>query len=172
MIVRLASLSSVILGFGLLAACGQGAAPDSADGDPLDHLSTALEQSATNCNQRSPGVTGIDVAVRVHFYQGLIHGRNGTHEIAYGTVTSTSWVYDHSVVDTSNVELALNVKSAKDPTGLPNEVKMTVGESVEVRGEYIPAATANAHDSAGPAAVLHFTHSPCGFITIAGHKYQ
>ena len=172
MMVRLASLSSVILGFGLLAACGEGQAPGSDEKSSLDSVTAALEQTATDCDQRSPGVTGIDVQIRIVSYQGLIHGRNGTHEIAYGTVTSTSWVFDGGIVDTSNVQLALNVKSSKDPTGLPKEEKMAVGDSVEARGEYIPASTANAHDSAGPAAVIHFTHSPCGFVTIAGHKYE
>ncbi len=125
-----------------------------------------------SCDQRSPGVTAIQAVVRVDEYHGLIQGRNGTHEIAYGTITSIPWVYDHSLLDTSNVELALNVKSAKDPNGLPHEIKLSVGQSVEVEGEYIPAATAHASDKKGAAAVIHFTHSPCGYVTIAGTVYH
>jgi hypothetical protein len=125
-----------------------------------------------SCNQRSPGVTAIQVLVQVDEYQGLITGRNGTHEIVYGTIVSTPWVYAVKIVDTTNVQLALNVKSAKDPTGLPMEVPLSVGQVVEVEGEYIPKSTASASDAKGPAAVIHYSHDPCGYITIAGTIYK
>lgn len=126
----------------------------------------------SECNQRSKGVTAIQVQVRIDEYQGMIHGRNGDHEIAYGTIISTPWVYDDAKVDTDNVQLALNVKSAKDPAGLPHEVRLTGGQIVEVEGEYIPAHSTSVHDKKGAAAVLHFTHAPCGYITIAGTHYN
>ena len=158
------------------AACGNPGDPAAVEED--GRLQSALLTAPTpdpppaSCDQRSKGVTAIQTVVRIDKYQGLIHGSNGTHEIAYGTITSTPWVYDNSIVDTSNVQLALNVKSAKDPTGLPHEIKLSVGQSVEVEGEYIPAATAHASDSKGPAAVIHFTHTPCGYVTIAGTVYH
>jgi len=125
-----------------------------------------------SCDQRSAGVTGIQVVVRIDEYQGLITGRNGTHEIAYGTIIDTPWVFDTKIVDTSNVQLAMNVASAKDSTGLPREIKVSPGQVLEVEGEYIPASTAHVHDAKGAAAVLHFSHSPCGYVTIAGTVYK
>ncbi len=125
-----------------------------------------------SCDQRHAGVTGIQVVVRVDEYHGLIHGKNGDHEIVYGTVTDTVWVFDNTIVDTGNVELAMNVHSAKDPSGLPNEIPVTPGDSLEIEGEYIPASTANAHDKNGSAAVIHYTHTPCGFVNIGGMKYR
>lgn len=152
-------------------------APDPASSEQAALSSTSTSVPApnpppTSCDQRHTGVTGIQVQVRVDKYQGLIYGSNGTHEIAYGTIISTPWVYDSSIVDTSNVQLAMNVKSSKDPSGLPKEIKLSVGQVVEVEGEYIPASTANAHDSKGPAAVIHYSHSPCGYVTIAGTIYH
>ena len=40
-----------------------------------------------SCDQRHPGVTSTQSLVQITRYQGLIHGRNGDHEIAYGTIT-------------------------------------------------------------------------------------
>jgi hypothetical protein len=126
----------------------------------------------SSCDQRNSGVTGLQVVVRIDEYQGLITGRNGTHEIAYGTVIDTPWVYDSAIVDTSNVQLAMNVASAKDSTGLPSEIRLTPGETLEVEGEYIPASTANAHDAKGAAAVIHYSHAPCGYVNIGGTVYK
>ena len=124
------------------------------------------------CDMRNAGVTAIQALVTVDEYQGVIHGANGDHEIVYGTMTDTIWVFNNAIVDTTNVELALNVHSAKDPTGLPHEVPVAPGDVVQVEGEYIPASTANAHDKKGPAAVIHYTHDPCGFVIIAGTTYR
>lgn len=124
------------------------------------------------CDQRHAGVTGIQVLLRVDEYRGLQRGRNGTHEIVEATVLCTAWVYDMAVVDTDNVEVAMNVKSPKDPSGLPMEVPLSAGDTFEVEGEYIPAATANAKNAHGPAAVIHYAHSPCGYAVLAGKKYQ
>ncbi len=125
-----------------------------------------------SCDQRHPGVTAIQVVVRVDEYQGLIHGFNGDHEIVYGTVTDTVWVYAGGIVDTGNVQLAINVSSAKDPSGLPHEIPLSIGQSLQVEGEYIPASTANAKDKKGAAAVIHYTHTPCGFTIINGTQYN
>jgi hypothetical protein len=123
---------------------------------------------ASACNQRASNKTGIRAQVTITRYQGLINGSNGTHEIAYGTLSNVEWIYAPSVEDTANVQLALNVASSTDPTGLPHEIPLSVGQVVDVEGEYISAATANASGN----AVIHFTHSTCGYVTIAGTTYQ
>ncbi len=51
-------------------------------------------------------------------------------------------------------------------------VPVAPGDFVQVEGEYIPASTTNAHDKNGPAAVIHYTHDPCGFVVIAGTTYR
>lgn len=134
--------------------------------------SVAPNPPPASCDQRHAGVTGVQALVRITHYQGLITGRNGTHEIAYGTITATPWVFDKSLLDTTHVQLAMNVASNQDPTGLPKEVPLTVGQVVEAEGEWIPAATANAHDADGPAAVLHYTHAPCGYLRVGGTLYK
>lgn len=167
-----AVMTAVFL-FGVQTGCG----PEGGD-TPTAEVSAALHSGVVpnpppaSCDQRSKGVTAIQVQVRIDEYQGLIHGRNGDHEIAYGTVVSTPWVYDGSKVDTDNVQLALNVKSKKDPAGLPHEIRLSVGQVVEVEGEFIPAGRTTVHDKRGSAAVLHFTHAPCGYINIAGTHYN
>ena len=70
--------------------------------------------------------------------------------------------------DTNNVELAMNVHSSTDPSGLPREVPLSVGQTVLLEGEYISAASANASGD----AVIHFTHSTCGFVQINGTLYE
>lgn len=124
------------------------------------------------CPNRPAGRTQIDVKVRVDTYGGLQHGRNGTHEIIDGTITSIVAVATQSDVDTSNVHLALNVSSSIDPSGLPNEIVLSPGQTLEAVGEYIPASSANASNSHGAAAVIHFTHAPCGDVTINGATYH
>lgn len=135
--------------------------------------SSALTPPPRSCNQRHDGVTAIAVKVQIDQYQGLITGRNGTHEIAYGTIVETPWIYDDSIIDTKNTQLALNVESDRDASGLPHEIKLEEGTIYELQGEYIPSSSANAHDKKGDAAaVIHFAHSPCGFITIGGTTYH
>ena len=148
-------------------------APDMAHGGGGD-LGTfpPANPPPASCDMRTSGVTGIQVVVRIDTYQGLITGSNGTHEIAYGTVIDTPWVFKSAIVDTTNVQLAMNVASAKDSAGLPHEIRLAAGQILEVEGEYIPASTANAHDAHGAAAVIHFSHSPCGYVVIAGTTYK
>ncbi len=164
--------ASLLIGLGMLVACGPAEPSGTGSLPGMNRQAVTEGETLTNCDQRNPGVTGIEVLVRVDQYKGLITGRNGIHEIAYGTVTSTTWVYDDALVDTSNVELALNVKSSKDPSGLPHEVPFSIGDSLTVKGEYIPAATANANDAAGAAAVIHFAHAPCGYVTVGATTYE
>ena len=52
------------------------------------------------------------------------------------------------------------------------ELPLTVGQRIEVEGEYIPKATAGASNKKGAAAVIHFTHNPCGYAVIAGQTYR
>jgi hypothetical protein len=126
----------------------------------------------SSCYQRSAGVTGIQVVLRVDQYIGVRTGRNGPHEIVHGTIIYTPWVYQASIVDTTNVEVAMNIQTATDPTGLPMEIPVRARDQLELEGEYIPKSTANATTALGPAAVIHFTHSPCGYAVLGGTKYK
>ncbi len=124
--------------------------------------------TASACNNRGPGKTGIRASVQITRYQGLISGRNGSHEVAFGTLTNVLWIHDAATKDTNKVQLALNVASSIDPAGLPHEIPFTVGQTVEVEGEYISGASAG---SSG-VAVIHFTHSGCGFVDVNGQQYR
>ncbi len=123
---------------------------------------------AMACDQRGSGKTGIRATVLITQYQGVIHGRNGDHEIAYGTLGNVEWIYSPSIRDTDNVQLAMNISSSRDPTGLPHEIPVAAGSTIEVEGEYISAASASLHGD----AVIHFTHSTCGYVTIGANTYQ
>lgn len=125
-----------------------------------------------SCNMRSQGVTAIQAVVRIDEYGGLQTGRNGVHELAEVTMIHTSWVYDGMLVDTNNVHLAMNVASEKDSAGLPMEIPLRPGQTIEVEGEYIPAVKAMATNKNGAAAVVHFTHMPCGYAVIEGTTYR
>jgi hypothetical protein len=94
------------------------------------------------------------------------------HELVDGTIQSTVWVYQARIIDTHNVQVAMNVASSKDPAGLPHEIPVSPGQVFEVEGEYIPASSANAHNANGPAAVIHYTHAPCGYVTLGGQTYR
>jgi hypothetical protein len=124
------------------------------------------------CYQRKPGVTALQAVVRIERYQGLVHGRHGTHEIAVGTIVAMPWVYDSSLVDSKRVELAMNVASSADPRGLPREIPIEPGRSIEVEGEYIPAGAAHARAANGATAVVHYTHAPCGYVVIEGRTFR
>ena len=118
---------------------------------------------------RPKGVTEMEAVITIDKYEGTIQGRNGTHEVALGHITLMNAVANKNVVDTMNVELALNVQSAKDGNGLPHEIPFKPGQQIEVEGEYIPASQANNHGN----AVLHFSHSPLGYvITPDGQKFE
>ena len=123
---------------------------------------------ASACNHRASTKTGIRATVVITRYQGLISGPNGSHEIAFGKLGTVEWIHDPALEDSQTVQLAMNVVSSKDPTGLPGEIPLTVGQTIEVEGEYITAASAGSSGN----AVIHFTHSTCGYVTIAGTTYQ
>ena len=115
------------------------------------------------------GQTEIEAVLTIDKYQGLIHGRNGTHEVAYGHITLINAVGNKQVVGTQEVQLAMNVKSSKDSAGLPKEIPLKVGDQIEVEGVYIPAKQANDNGD----AVLHFTHSPDGYVILPdGEKFS
>jgi hypothetical protein len=122
-----------------------------------------------NLPGRPKYVTEIDAQVTIDKYVGMQHGKNGDHEIAQGHITRVLQVGNQKVIDTQKVQLAMNVKSAKDKNGLPKEIPLKPGQTLEVEGEYIPSSHASGSNG---AAVLHFTHSPGGFVVIDGHKYQ
>ena len=126
----------------------------------------------TSCNMRSAGVTGIQAVLRIDSYGGLQSGKNGVHELAEATVVDIEWVYAKALVDTGNIHLAMNVASPTDSAGLPMEIPLTPGQLIEMEGEYIPAATAGWTNTHGDAAVVHFTHSPCGYVVISGKTYR
>jgi hypothetical protein len=122
------------------------------------------------CQQRSSGRTGIRAKVQITNYLGVVAGTaNGSHEMADGVLTDVLWIFDSAAKDTNTVHLAMNVHSAKDPSGLPGEIPLTVGQVIEVEGEYIPSTQATG--SSG-RAVIHFTHSGCGFVDINGTQYR
>lgn len=150
-----------------------------ADGSTIYDLTTKTDLAwpapslpPSSCYQRSSGVTGIQVVLRVDQYVGVRTGRNGPHEIVHGTIVYTPWVYKASIVDTTNVEVAMNIQTATDPTGLPMEIPVRARDQIELEGEYIPKSTANATTALGPAAVIHFTHAPCGYAVLGGTKYK
>jgi hypothetical protein len=149
-----------------------GTAPDGATPGVDAAGGTVAHPPPAQCDQRRPGVTAIQVLVRVSHYGGLIHGQNGVHELVDGTVASTIWVYDSRIVDTANVQVAINVASSQDPSGLPHEIPVPPGQTFEVEGEYIPASSANATTPDGRAAVIHYTHSPCGYVVLGGQTYR
>ena len=157
----------------VLAGCSSARAPAAGDdeGSALTDAPEALEVGASSCRAK-PGETLVHVTLKVDAYVGLQHGHNGDHELVDATITATTSAADPGLIDTTNVEVAMNVRSSTDPNGLPHEIPMAAGDSFEVEGEYIPAATSNAHNAGGPAAVVHFTHSPCGFATIGGQQYH
>ena len=103
---------------------------------------------------------------------GVRDGRNGPHEIVHGTIINTPWVYKAAIVDTTNVEVAMNIQTATDLTGLPMEIPVKPRDLIEVAGEYIPKSKASASTALGPAAVIHFTHHHCGYVVIEGIKYK
>ncbi len=124
------------------------------------------------CPNRPGGRSQVDVKLKVDQYKGVQHGRNGDHEIFEGTIVTTYAASNQTAIDTQNVHVAMNIKTSGNPEGLPREIPLSVGATVQMVGEYIPAEQANATNSKGKAAVLHFTHSPCGEVLINGTLYQ
>jgi len=113
---------------------------------------------------RPRGVTEIEAVITVDQYRGLQHGRAGDHEIIEGHVTLVNAIAQKKVLDTRNVQLAMNVTSKQDPNGLPKAIPVKPGDQLEVEGEYIPSKKAHAQNANGNAAVIHFTHAPAGYV--------
>ena len=120
---------------------------------------------------RPKDTTEVRGTFRVTEYRGLVHGRSGVHQIAEGIFTPAAATRP-SVIDTWNVELAMNVASRRDPHGLPQERPLLPGETFQVEGEYIPASKTHLRNASGPAAVVHFTHAPGGFVVLDGTTYR
>jgi hypothetical protein len=112
----------------------------------------------------------VTATISIDQYDGIQYGRNGAHEIAEGTITQID-ADDDSLIDTDNVQLAMNVASDTDPSGLPEEIPLSQGQVITVRGDYVPSDSANAYNDNGAAAVIHFTHTPCGWVSIDGQTY-
>jgi hypothetical protein len=122
---------------------------------------------------RPNGVTEIEAVLAVDQYKGIQHGRNGDHEIVEGHVTVINAIANEAALDTKNVELAMNVASSRDSNGLPAEIPVKPGDVMEVEGEYIPSTLAHGHNAQGPAAVVHFTHAPGGYVILPdGREYR
>lgn len=122
---------------------------------------------------RPKGVTEIEAVFTVDQYKGIVHGRNGDHEVVEGHITLINAVANRKVIDTQNVELAMNVSSKKDPAGLPSAIPLKKGDQLEIEGEYIPASKANTKNQSGAAAVIHFTHAPAGYVILPdAREYQ
>lgn len=149
------------------------AQPPRDDSSANDATATGEKPSAhpvTLPKMRVPqGESAIEALVEIDRYQGTIHGRNGTHEIAYGHLVAVNAASDRALVDSAPVQLAMNVRSDTDPKGLPSEIPLRAGDRVEVQGIYIPASRANDHGR----AVIHFTHAPDGFVVLPdGRRYR
>lgn len=121
--------------------------------------------------RNNPDATGIQVVVRVDEYRGVKVGGNGPHEFVHGTIVRTPWLFEAGTPDTNNVEVSMNVQTLDDKHGLPMEIKVSAGQYIEVEGEYIKASKASAMTKNGPAAVIHFTHDPCGYAVLNGTLY-
>jgi hypothetical protein len=135
---------------------------------PIPNGATTASLSAS-CRPRA-GTTYVTATISIDQYDGVTYGRNGAHEIADGTISDIS-ADDDSLIDTYNVQLAMNVASDTDPNGLPGEISLSQGQVISVHGDYVPSDSANASNDNGAAAVIHFTHAPCGWVSIDGQTY-
>jgi hypothetical protein len=136
-----------------------------------DHVAVLRKHDGV-CHIPTNG-TVVHALVRVDEYKGLRKGRNGTHEVFEGTITQLVSAGKPELVDTHNVEVAMNVQSKRDPDGLPEGgVPLRLGQVVELQGILIPSTASKARNANGPAAELHFTHAPCGSVTIDGKTYS
>jgi len=91
------------------------------------------------------------------------------HEHVRARIVSTSSVGSPKAVTTPEVELAM-VLAGGGTVGLPRELPLAIGQSIDVQGVYVPKE--QAYGTNHQWAVIHFTHAPCGFATIDGTTYQ
>jgi hypothetical protein len=142
---------------------------DASNAPPVVHNEAGLPVMS----HRPPDRTEIRVRVRILKYEGVHPGPNGFHEIAEAVFEGTPLAVGQAqMIDTHNIHLAMNVHSDRDPHGLPDEVELRENDVIEIQGEYIPAKHANDRNAHGPAAVIHFTHSPAGYVVISQQRYK
>jgi len=94
------------------------------------------------------------------------------HELFDGTLTTLVSSTQSKLVTNKNVQVMVDVVSATEKAGLPSELPLKAGETVELQGVYIPAGKANLKNANGPAAVVRLTHAPCGYAVIGGQRFQ
>jgi hypothetical protein len=112
------------------------------------------------------------MVVRVDRYIGVRPGRNGPHELFEGTLLRVDEADNEGLIDTENVFVSMNVQDARDRHGLPYEIPLSEGDELEIQGIFIPLAKADAYTQKGDAGVIHFSHAPCGYVTIDGQKFD
>ncbi|SEK27618.1 hypothetical protein SAMN05444354_101167 [Stigmatella aurantiaca] len=148
----------------------QAHAPESASEGAAQAPQSDAQELPTVPN-RPPYTTEIRVVVVIDAYDGVPQHetRNGLHEYAEARIVNVLAVAHPENFDANDprIHLAMNVASAEDSAGLPREIPLQPGQQLEVQGEYIPAD----HAHGGGPAVLHFTHSPAGYVTINGQTY-
>lgn len=182
----LQSRTSVWILVGMLGGCGSGvgATGDSFGGG--DETGEGVESNASSyergqvptgelpakCFRRGDGTSAVKVRVRVDEYKGVKRGRNGWHEMFNGTIVATEWAQEFAAVDTTNAFVAMNVSSPRDKDGLPQELVLAPGEELVLQGSLISSATSKKKVRGRPAVVVHFTHSPCGYVERAGTRYR
>lgn len=150
-----------------VSLCALGATACSNASPPSETVGAAAAAVRTSkCHPSGNGTTHVRAVVTIEEYDGLSYGRNGTHEHALARITDLEAADDASVVDSDEVSLAMNVASDRDPAGLPSEIPLSPGDTIELEGIYISSTA-----SYDGQPVIHFCHSPCGWVTIGGQTY-
>jgi hypothetical protein len=67
-----------------------------------------------------------------------------------------------------NVFVAIRITEG----GVGQDIPFTENSSVELQGDWIPAAEATAGQDDPNLPVLHFTHRPVGFVRYEGRQYD
>ena len=116
----------------------------------------------SSCAANGHGNPGLQAVVQITSYKGL--DNNKLHELASGTIVGDIWSTSGTPIN-GGVDLAMRIGSG----GLPGELPLAVGERIELEGFYIDPASNYSHDGNG---VIHWTHSPCGYVNIRGVVYQ
>jgi len=151
-----------------VAGCSDGVDDESSVGGDIgipDTVSTTSRRSRGGCPSVPGGQTLIRATVMIEAPDFRQHG----HEHVRARIVSTSAVGSPQVVTTAEVELAM-VIARGGAVGLPDELPLLVGETIDVQGVYVPKE--QAYGTNHQWAVIHFTHAPCGFATIDGTTYD
>ena len=91
------------------------------------------------------------------------------HERVRARLVKIEKVFDASIVSTPDVDLAMRLDSSGGSDGLPRPIALFPGARFEVSGIYIPKE--KAYGTNHERAVIHYTHPPCGSVTINGSTY-